>query len=528
MATLLTTTAGACAGRSEDAPSSDPTHASAAARAAGSDSDSDLPKSLTRQHLDWKDCPKPSSLQGGEGGRPRPLSDGTKWSCATLKAPLDYRKPKGKTIGIQMIRAKSKAKGGHGGKRIGSLLFNFGGPGGSGVTLLPSLAKEYKKLHARYDLVSFDPRGVGNSDGVRCLSDKGLDASYALDDTPDDSAEEKALLGDVRKTRDACEKKSGKLLPHVGTENAARDMDLMRQVLGDDKLYYFGVSYGTELGGVYAHLFPKHLGRAVLDAVVDPTEDPKQSALGQAKGFQLALDNFLQKCAQQGSDCPTGADPARGVQRITALLKRLDKKPLPTATSRKLTQSRALNGIAQALYSKDYWPYLQEGLDEAAHGSGNMLLALSDSMTGRDRNGHYSNAQAANTAITCADSKQRYDVKDVKAALPEFRAASPVFGEFLAWGMLECEHWPVKGTSKTPDVRAPDAAPILLIGNTGDPATPYEGAQRMAQELGPGVGVAITYQGQGHGAYGNSRCVTDTVNRYLLDGVVPSDGKVCS
>jgi pimeloyl-ACP methyl ester carboxylesterase len=485
-----------------------------------------LPAALTGQQPAWQSCPAPSPIQGGGDGRPSPLPDGTAWECTTVKVPLDYAEPDGTTIGLALIRARAEPKDGQ--RRIGSLLFNFGGPGGSGVSILPFAAEDYGKLHERYDLVSFDPRGVGESAGVRCLGDKALDRLYATDATPDDAAEERTSVVGSRKATDACEKNSGRVLRHVNTESTARDLDLLRHLLSDDKLHYFGVSYGTELGGVYAHLFPGNVGRAVFDAVVDPTEDTAQGALSQAKGFQLALDDFLKDCAKD-ADCPTSDDPAEGTRRITALLDELDSKPLPTQSGRRLTQSHAVNGIAAALYSEETWDFLKQGLQEAELlGTGNLLLAFSESLLGRDEQGRYSNMQPANSAINCADTKDRYTADDVHKQMPAFRAASPVFGEFLAWSLLQCTGWPVTGPSETVDVRADGSAPILIVGNTGDPATPYEGAKKMADGLGEGVGVELTYRGEGHGAYGNSNCVTDAVNGYLLDGKVPADGTVCS
>ncbi|CAL9523233.1 Carboxylesterase A [Streptomyces sp. enrichment culture] len=481
-------------------------------------------RELAAQKLSWKPC-APSAAAEGEATPPSPLPDGTRWECAFMDAPLDYADPGGDTIELALIRAKARDQA----KRIGSLVFNFGGPGGSGITALPSFAPDYEKLRARYDLVSFDPRGVGQSDGVECLGRKELDAFFALDATPDDAAEEKKYQEALKKYAEACEENSGKVLPHVGTENAARDMDLMRQVLGDDKLYYFGISYGTELGGVYAHLFPRRVGRAVFDAVVDPGGTAEQGSIGQAKGFQLALRNFARDCVRRGDKCALpGSTPADIEQFVTGLLARLDKRPIQGIGDRRLTQTQAANGIAQALYSKEYWQYLEQGLDEADGGNGALLLALSDSMNGRDENGNYSNLQAANAAINCVDDKQRFTVRQVKAKLPEFREASPVFGDFLGWGMLWCSHWPVEGSKDHPDVSAPGAPPILVIGTTGDPATPYEGAKAMAAALGKGVGIEVTYRGEGHGAYNTGdACVQRVVNAYLLDGRVPKSGTVC-
>ncbi|MEU7426571.1 alpha/beta hydrolase [Streptomyces sp. NPDC040750] len=480
---------------------------------------------VTQQKLDWKDCPAPSEAEGG-GSAPSPLPNGTSWQCATMKAPLDWSKPKGDTIGIALIRAQAS---GPANKRIGSLVFNFGGPGGSGVTTLPAFASDYATLRTRYDLVSFDPRGVGRSAPVQCESDAQLDAYFQQDATPEDSAERADLVKRTKQFNAACEKNSKKVLPHVRTTDVARDMDLMRQVLGDAKLHYFGISYGTELGGVYAHLFPHHVGRALLDGVVDPTQNPEQGALGQAKGFQLALDNFAEDCTSKTTECPIG-DTAQDVKnRIAKLLNDLEKKPIPGILPRQLTQTAATNGIAQSLYSKDFWQYLTEGLEEAYDGDGKILMLLSDSMNGREASGEYSNITAANIAINCADQKPRYAADYVQGKVPEFRAASPLFGDYLAWGMISCTDWAVPGAADHPDVSAPGSAPILVVGNTGDPATPYEGAKKMVDALGKGVAVELTYKGQGHGAYDSkNKCVQSAVNGYLLNGKIPKAGTVCS
>jgi pimeloyl-ACP methyl ester carboxylesterase len=305
---------------------------------------------------------------------------------------------------------------------------------------------------------------------------------------------------------------------------AVGDAEVVQPGVAEDLAHQVHVA-----GGVYAHLFPRTVGRAVFDAVVDPTGTGEQGALGQAKGFQLALDNFAEDCVRRGDACKLPGSDAKEIEGfITGLLAELDKKPINGIGDRKLTQSQATNGIAQALYSKEYWPYLEQGLDEADGGDGGLLLALSDSMNGRDQSGNYSNLQAANAAINCVDDKERFSVEQAKAKLPEFREASPVFGSFLGWGLISCSQWPVPGTWDHPDVSAPGSAPILVIGNTGDPATPYAGARAMADALGKGVGVELTYRGEGHGAYnGGDACVKRAVDGYLLDGKVPASGTVC-
>ncbi|MFF0504520.1 alpha/beta hydrolase [Streptomyces fimicarius] len=467
----------------------------------------ELPSELTSQRLDWKRCTAP---RGGN-------APGSAWRCARVDVPLDYADPSGETLSIALIRKEARDKG----RRLGSLLFNFGGPGGSGVATLPRAAGSYAKLNTRYDLVSFDPRGVAASSGVRCRTDEEQEQAHRnVDLTPDTAAEEAAFIEDAAEFGAGCERRSGTVLPHVGTGNAARDLDLIRRVLGDEKLSYFGFSYGTELGGTYAHLFPHTAGRTVLDAAVDPTADGIGHARNQTMGFQRALENYLKD---------RGRSPKEGSERIARLLARIDRSPLPTDSGRELSESLAITGIVTPLYSESSWPALTAALDEAENnGTGNGLLRLADSYNGRDEQGRYDTQSHSQRAISCADSTSRPTVDEARALLPEFRELSPVFGPFLAWDTAGwCAEWPVEGEHETPETSAPGAGPVLVVGTTGDPATPYEGARRMADELGEGVGVLLTNKGEGHGAYGSNDCVTSTIDDYFLDGKVPADGKTC-
>ncbi|MCK8679886.1 alpha/beta hydrolase [Streptomyces lichenis] len=466
-----------------------------------------LPAALTGQRPDWRSCKAP---KGGQ-------APGTEWRCAEVEVPLDYQRPKGETISVALIRKQAVQQD----RRIGSLLFNFGGPGASGVDLLPQFAPEYTALNARYDLVGFDPRGVGRSSGVVCReSAEEAESLRRIDRTPDTPAEEAAYLADGGDFGAGCQERSGKVLPHVTTSNTARDLEVVRHVLGDAKLNYFGISYGTQLGGTYAHLFPEQVGRTVLDAVVDPTADSVGQARHQTTGFQRALDNYFKS---------TG-EGAAGSTKLTAQLKRLDSQPLATSDGRPLTESLALTGIAQALYAESLWPMLTEGLRQAREGSGDGLLELADMYNDRQEDGSYSTQAHSQRAISCADSSSRPTAAEARALLPEFRRISPVFGEFMAWDTAGwCHEWPVKGESATSQASAPGAGPVLVVGTTGDSATPYEGAVRMAKELGKGVGVLLTYRGEGHGAYnGGSSCVSKAVNAYLLDGKAPANGTTCS
>ncbi|MEU6544226.1 alpha/beta hydrolase [Streptomyces sp. NPDC046859] len=493
-----------CSGGSSDDPKSDTGGTSASAPAASSGTA--LPSSLTSQKPDWGRC-------RATAGSPAP---GGEWQCATVEAPLDWKKPEGRTIDLALIRAKAT-----GDDRIGSLLFNFGGPGGSGLATLPWYSAGASELRERYDLVSWDPRGVGASEGVRCRRDREIQASEAVDLTPDTPAEETAYFRDAADFGKGCQRAGGALIAHVATTDTARDMDLMRQVLGDRKTHYFGISYGTELGGVYAHLFPKNVGRIVLDAVVDPSADAAGHAENQALGFQRALNNYLES---------TGRGAEAGTREVVDLLKRIDAKPLPTSSSRELTESLALTGIVRPLYNKASWPTLTSALQAARQGDGTELLALADEYNDREASGKYGTGSHSQRVISCLDDKQRPTAEDAKKLLPRFEKVSPVFGPMLGWDTAGwCHDWPVSGQYDTPEVSAPGSAPILLVGNTGDPATPYEGTRRMADELGKGVGVTLTWKGEGHSAYGKgSGCVDSTVNAYLLKGTVPKDGKVCS
>ncbi|MFD6346216.1 alpha/beta hydrolase [Streptomyces roseolus] len=465
----------------------------------GTDPAGSGPKPVASPRLDWKRCD----------------DAGAEWRCATVKVPLDHAKPAGATLGIALIRKEATDRK----RRIGSLLFNFGGPGASGVEMLPQLSGEYASLGERYDLVGFDPRGVGRSSGVVCRDDaEQAAAEAAVDPTPDTPAEEAAYLKDAADFGAGCARRSGTVIPYTTTSATARDLDVIRQVLGDEKLHYFGISYGTQLGGTYAHLFPRRVGRLVLDAVVDPTADAAGHARHQTVGFQRALDNYLRS---------TGQSPQAGTARITTLLAALDRRPLEVG-DRLLTEGLATTGIAVTLYAESSWPLLTEALEAAEAGDGSGLLRLADAYNDRDEKGRYATQSHSQRAISCADSSERPTAARAKALLPEFRRLSPVFGAFLAWDTAGwCAGWPVEGEARTPAASAPGADPVLVVGTTGDPATPYEGAERMAEELGEGVGVLVTNKGEGHGAYGTSPCVTRTVDAYLLDGKVPAYGTTC-
>ncbi|MET9382222.1 alpha/beta hydrolase [Streptomyces sp. NPDC002928] len=467
-----------------------------------------LPAAFTAgQRLNWSACPAPSAAQGG-GDAP-----GGDWECATMKAPLDYRRPGRRAIDVALIRKRAT---GPERKRIGSLVLNFGGPGVSGVMGLPEFAGDYASLGQRYDLVSFDPRGVGGTIPVNCG--------------------EKAYEGS-----DVCEKHSGRLLPYVGTAQTARDLDLMRYLLGDQKLNYFGVSYGTELGGVYAHLFPKNVGRLVLEAPVDPTQNLLQENISQVKAVQSAFDRFARHCADAYDDCPTGSDPEQADQRVIELLDKLNKTSAATGGDEKLDGDLAAHAISNYLdLGKEGWGPLVKALREVMEqGTGSKLMkkaydhapgarALPRAGTAAHSELTGGNGTSALVAITCADSNLRPGYTRAEQWIKETEAASPVFGEAWSLGVYLCYDWPFHGERATPDVSADGAPAILVVANTGDPTTPYAGAGHMVSELGEKVGVLLTVRAEGHGSYPQNQCAGRTVDTYLLDGTLPARDTTCS
>ncbi|MFI0349861.1 alpha/beta hydrolase [Actinomadura sp. 9N407] len=482
-----------------------------------------LPVSITGQRPTWGPCRDlPTASPAPTAARPASLE------CSSVTVPLDYGEPGGDTIRIALIRARATGDG----DRIGSLVFNFGGPGAAGVDMLAGSLDHYKNLRTRYDLVSFDPRGVGRSSPVTCVDDRRMDGLAAMDDSPDDAAEERAFVDARLSYSTGCGRHAGKLLPHVGTDSAARDLDVIRMALDDARLHYFGISYGTWLGGAYAHRTPGDVGRAVLDGAVDTEISEIDLDLQQTAAFERALGAFAAHCATQGDTaCPLGRSKDQVVGAVGGLLGGLDTAPLRTDDpgGRRLTQSLGVTGVMAALYSKELWHVLRDGLTEAAEAEdGSTLLALADLQLGRRPDGRYTNSVAANTAITCADTPERPTAGDVRRLLPRFRKASPVFGPSMVWGLLQCAGWPVRGDAKAGEVSAPSAAPILVIGNTGDPATPYAWAPALTKELG-GKATLLTLKGEGHGAYdtGNA-CVRRAVDAYLLEGKVPRNGTTCT
>ncbi|MGW0995826.1 alpha/beta hydrolase [Streptomyces sp. NPDC002520] len=453
------------------------------------------------------------------------------FQCTTMKAPLDYAKPGSGDVKLAVARKKATGKG----KPLGSLLVNPGGPGGSAVAYLQQYAGigYPAEVRAHYDMVAVDPRGVARSEPVVCLDGREMDAYTQTDVTPDDQKETNALVGADKKFAESCGAHSARLLRHVSTVESARDMDILRALLGDRKLNYVGASYGTFLGATYAGLFPERAGRMVLDGAMDPSLDARKLNLEQTAGFETAFQAFAKDCVRQ-SGCPLGGPgttPGQVGDHLKAFFRKVDAHPLPAgdARGRKLGEALATTGVIAAMYDQGTWEQLRQALTSAMKDNdGTGLLALSDSYYERGAGGSYSNLMSANAAVNCLDLPPAFTgPEQVRKALPAFEKASPVFGAALAWSTLNCSYWPVRATGEPHRIAARGAAPIVVVGTTRDPATPYRWAQALASQLSSGR--LLTYVGDGHTAYGRgSTCIDSAINTYLLHGAPPARGKHCS
>ncbi|MFE9574842.1 alpha/beta hydrolase [Nocardia sp. NPDC006044] len=440
--------------------------------------------------------------------------DGRVWECATIAAPRDYRAPGAGAIDLALIRTRSADPA----KRLGSLVYNPGGPGGSGLETVVGVASRFSALLDRYDLVSWDPRGAGRSTAVHCSE------GPLPDRVPRTDSEWAAIDASSEQFTDSCVAASGPLLPHIGLFDSARDIDLVRAAVGDDKLNYLGVSYGGQLGAAYATLFPQRVGRMLLDAPGTPLRGFRQSLLDQSAGSEAALRAFLSFCVNQGN-CPLGATEQAASDGIDAFLARVEAAPLHTDRGTPLTRPVATAALGLGVAAPEVWPHLITALAQAFSGNGNELIGYADLFAGRRPDGSRSNFASINTAANCADYPDVYSTEQIRGFLPEFARVSPRFGELTGLRLAECAHWPVHGVGRA-RVSGAGAAPIVLIGNTGDPEAPIEWVSELAQALAPGV--LVTYHGVGHGAYGGvNDCVDRVVNAYLREGAVPERGTVC-
>ncbi len=433
-------------------------------------------------------------------------------TCTDIAVPLDYANPSAQAITVSLKKRAATAS-----PRLGSLFLNPGGPGGTGQDMVDTTQRTGLE---QYDLIGWDPRGTGDSTPVRCFSDAEADAYNDLDFSPDTEPERAQLIKSTAALAQSCWETSGELLNHISTIETVRDLDLMRHLVGDETLHFLGYSYGTQIGATYAELFPSHVGRLVLDAAVNITENDD---VIQAMGFDLALGNFAAWCPRQ-TTCPLGGSKQEVLDGITALFDKLDAEPIPVG-DRRLTQSLAMMGVAALLYGgKEAWPTLVSLIEQAGRGNGRGLLWAGDQLNARNDQGGYDTMFYAFPAISCLDSVDD-GVVDADTTWREDKQKAPIFGTYFGPQYI-CALWPVRPAPQL-TIAGAGAAPILVIGGKGDNATPYQQAVTMAKQLTSGV--LVTYTGEGHGTYGGkSACVDRIVVKYLVSGTVPKDGVTCS
>jgi pimeloyl-ACP methyl ester carboxylesterase len=466
--------------------------------------------------VQWAPC----QLEGGAESR---VPKGAE--CGLLSVPVDYDNPDGDVARIALIRFPAT------GDKIGSLIINPGGPGESGVEAAASVAPSLPdSVRERFDVVGFDPRGVANSTpALWCNSDADNDRLRA---EPQVDYSEKGVAEIEEETKEfvqRCVDKMGEgFLANIGTANVAKDLDAIRQAVGDEKLTYLGYSYGTRIGSTYAENYPDKVRAMILDGAVDPNADPVEANVRQAAAFQTAFNDFAADCARTQPDCPLGEDPAKANDVFHSLVDPLVDKPAKTRDPRGLSYSDAIVGTILPLYSPNLWRHLTQALSELKDGTGDTMLALADLYMGRDQNGHYNTSTDARVAVNCVDKPAVTDRAKVVEEDRRVREAAPFlsYGEFTGHAPLStCAFWPVPPTSEPHEISVDGLPPVLVVSTTNDPATPYQAGEELAKQLG---GTLLTYEGTQHTVvFQGNQCVDDIAARYLIDVTVPPVGTRC-
>jgi pimeloyl-ACP methyl ester carboxylesterase len=451
-----------------------------------------------------------------------------KFDCAYLQVPLDYGQPDGPPAKISVLRQKASLPA----QRIGSLVINPGGPGASGTSAAAGISQQIDNdvLAQRFDLIGFDPRGVGASQpAIKCYTPPERDADR-LDVVVDTSPAGVARLENKEKDYDSkCAQRSGgePVLANVGTRDAAKDVDILRAALGDQKLTYLGYSYGTELGTAYAEGFPHNVRAMVLDGAVDPAQDEIDRQIAQAASFQHAFDAFAAWCTAR-PDCPLGSNPATTTQNYRNLVLPVIERPVPLADGRKMSYTDTLTGTIQALYSPRLWVALERGLQELQAGQGRIMMLLADVYYNRQPDGSYTYALDALTAINCQDMRR---ITDPAVALQISKRVIEVApfqdnGHGASPARDYCAFWPTPNTSAPHVPHTPGLPQVVVISVTGDPATPYQAGVNLAKYLNARL---ITVQGTQHTvALQGNKCVDDIVHSYLTDLALPPEGAECA
>jgi len=454
--------------------------------------------------FDWKACDDSAST--------------TAVQCSSLEVPYDYDNPSAGTFTLYVkLRPATDPS-----LRIGSMMVNPGGPGFGGSSLADDADYYFSSdLTDHFDIIAWDPRGTGKSTpAVNCVD--GYDQYFGLDSPPDTPEEKQALVDASQAFNDECMANSGEILPYISTQASATDMNSIRQALGEDKISYFGFSYGSELGATWATMFPQTVRAAVLDGAVDPQATSAEEGMAQAKGFEGQLATFLAACSKNKA-CEF-YNGGKSEAAFDALLLDLDAKPLVVSAERTpVTQGVAFTAVAQAMYSDYYWSQLEKALADAQQGDGAGLLKLYDDYYQRKDDGSYGNELEAFLAISCLDDPGATSIKAVDDAVPSFVAVAPRLGANFGYG-YSCALWPVKAAVKI-EVTGKGAGPIVVIGTTGDPATPLASTRKMAAELEQGI--LLIVEANQHTGYGANECINTAVDSYLIDLTVPVSETTC-
>ncbi len=459
------------------------------------------------QNLDWEGC-------------------GNGIECADLLVPVNYEEPAGGDLEIAVARYPAT------GEKKGSLVFNPGGPGGSGKEFVQYAGTTVSpQVLGAYDFVGFDPRGVVESDPIDCLTHEQTDEVLAASADPKTESEIQQYIADAEQIATGCENLSGDLLGYVDSASVVKDMDILRSALGEQKLDYLGKSYGTKLGAMYAEKFPNNSGRMVLDGALPPDLDAAEVSLGQAKSFENTLRRYVEWCLSQ-EDCALRATNVDdGVLEVQRFFTQLGDQPLDGG-DRELTEGLAMQAVLYYLYfpfAQD-WESLNRGLADAFAGDGARLLRMLDQRLERDSAGNYKNngnSYDAFLAITCLDDGSDLSVADLSQRAEEWGTVAPTFGPALSWSELVCVDWPVTSQDKPEAVNAAGAGPILIASTTHDPATPLAWAEKLAADLADSRLVVV--DADGHTAYQNgSGCLDEVVDEFLVDGVLPDSNVTCN
>lgn len=497
--TALALTLAGCSSTTADSQSG----ASDASQSAPNASTPEGLESFYSQDLDWEEC-------------------GSIIECATIEVPLDYADPEGESIDLALNRRAVDGA-------TGNLLVNPGGPGGSGLDLVASSVPGMfsADLQRAYNVIGFDPRGVGESSPVTCQSgaetDEGRQENLRAW-VPEDQDE---IVEDTEDYAADCASNTGDLLGHVDTVSAAKDMDVIRAVLGDAQLDYLGFSYGTFLGATYADLFPRNVGRFVLDGAMDPTSTASDLTLAQAVGFEKEIDAWLANCLESG-ECPFTGTVEEAKVQLQQFFAQVENEPMTASDGRAVPIIDFINGFILPLYDDSSWPILTDAMNAAVNDADvDMILGFADLSADREGDGTYaSNSTDAFTAINCLDRPMDASPEAMQAEATELMRAAPTLGKYLAYGGITCEAWDHDATGKPEVLDAEGSNEILVIGTVGDPATPYAWSEALAQQLDNAT--LLTYEGHGHTAYGRSNeCITKAVDKYLIDGKVPEAGTRC-